>query len=75
MSDTENPTFHLDLSDLLPSPPSLRIVVYAINGKGKSDRLVLDDITLNDAEKHTGKFQNIPVKPILKSILQMAAPT
>lgn len=54
VSDTENPTFHLDLGDLLPSPPSLRIFVYARNAKGKSEKLVLDDITLNDAEKRTG---------------------
>lgn len=64
VSDTENPTFHLDLSDLLPSPPSLRIVVYAVNGKGKSERLVLDDITLNDAEKHTDGSTNMSLVPL-----------
>lgn len=55
VGDTEYPTFHLDLGELLPSPPSLRIIVYAVNAKGKSEKLVLDDITLNDAEKRTGE--------------------
>lgn len=55
-TDTEMPIFRLDLSELLPSPPSLRILVYAQNAKGRSEKLVLDDITLNDAEKRTGNI-------------------
>uniref|UniRef100_A0AAR5PEF8 Ig-like domain-containing protein n=1 Tax=Dendroctonus ponderosae TaxID=77166 RepID=A0AAR5PEF8_DENPD len=64
VSDTENPTFHLDLGDLLPSPPSLRIFVYASNAKGKSEKLVLDDITLNDAEKRTDGSSNMSLVPL-----------
>jgi hypothetical protein len=57
--DTDMPVFRLDLGDMLPPtgdgfPPSLRIVVYAQNDKGRSDKLVLEDIMLNDAEKRTG---------------------
>lgn len=52
--DTETPLFRLDLGDLLPSPPSLRISIYAENAKGKSEEFKLDDIMLNDAEKRTG---------------------
>lgn len=59
-TDTDTPVFRLDLSEMLPPtgegfPPSLRIVVYAQNAKGRSERLVLEDIMLNDAEKRTGK--------------------
>lgn len=56
ISDTDTPLFRLDLGELLPSPPSLRIWVYAENTKGKSDKFELDDILLNDAEKRTGKI-------------------
>ncbi|CAG9764806.1 unnamed protein product [Ceutorhynchus assimilis] len=64
VGDTEYPTFHLDLGDLLPSPPSLRIIVYSINAKGRSDKLVLDDITLNDAEKRTDGSSNMSLVPL-----------
>ncbi|XP_050293080.1 hemicentin-1 isoform X2 [Anthonomus grandis grandis] len=62
--DTEYPTFHLDLGDLLPSPPSLKVIVYAVNAKGKSEKLVLDDITLNDAEKRTDGSTNMSLVPL-----------
>ncbi|KAL1501112.1 hypothetical protein ABEB36_006499 [Hypothenemus hampei] len=64
VSNTEFPTFHLDLGDLLPSPPSLKIIVYSVNGKGKSEMLVLDDIKLNDAEKRTDGISNISIVPL-----------
>ncbi|XP_066249779.1 protein turtle homolog A-like [Euwallacea similis] len=64
VTETDYPTFHLDLGDLLPSPPSLRIIVYAVNAKGKSERLVLDDITLNDAEKRTDGSNNMSLVPL-----------
>lgn len=58
-SNTEYPLFRLELGELLPPngdglPPTLRIVVYAQNAKGRSEKIVLEDITLNDAEKRTG---------------------
>ncbi|XP_060522405.1 synaptogenesis protein syg-2-like isoform X2 [Cylas formicarius] len=62
--DSENPVFHLDLGELLPSPPSLRIVVYAVNAKGKSEKLVLDDIMLNDAEKRTDGNSGMNLVPL-----------
>lgn len=57
--NTDTPVFRIELSELLPPngdglPPTLRIVVYAQNGKGRSEKSVLEDITLNDAEKRTG---------------------
>ncbi|XP_066149395.1 protein turtle homolog A-like [Euwallacea fornicatus] len=64
VTETDYPTFHLDLGDLLPSPPSLRIIVYAVNAKGKSEKLVLDDITLNDAEKRTDGSNSMSLVPL-----------
>ncbi|KAF2902384.1 hypothetical protein ILUMI_03800 [Ignelater luminosus] len=61
LSSTNNdvPFFRFELAELLTSngegiPPSLRVVVYAENAKGRSEKVVLEDITLNDAEKRTG---------------------
>jgi hypothetical protein len=49
------PLFRLDLNDLLPAnTPTLHIVLYATNQKGRSDVAVLEDIALKDAEKRTG---------------------
>lgn len=58
-ANTESPVFRIELSELLPSggdgfPPTLRIVVFAQNAKGRSEKIILEDITLNDAEKRTG---------------------
>ncbi|XP_065167834.1 hemicentin-1-like isoform X2 [Atheta coriaria] len=61
------PVFRLELSELLVGdglPPTLRIVVYAQNAKGRSEKIMLDDITLNDAEKRTDGSSNISILPI-----------
>lgn len=34
---------------------TFRIIVYAVNSKGKSQGVVLEEITFRDAEKRTGK--------------------
>lgn len=61
-SNNEIPFFRFELAELLTAngegiPPSLRVVVYAENAKGRSEKVILEDITLNDAEKRTGKKQ------------------
>lgn len=60
-SNADYPLFRVELGELLPLggdgiPPTLRIVVFAQNAKGKSEKFVLEDITLNDAEKRTGEY-------------------
>lgn len=45
-------------SDLLPSDsftPTLHLVAYSVNQKGRSEPTVLEDIAINEAEKRTGK--------------------
>ncbi|KAJ8878833.1 hypothetical protein PR048_019421, partial [Dryococelus australis] len=50
------PSFRVELQDLLPAlTPTLHLVVYAANPKGRSEPAVLEDITLRDAEKRTGE--------------------
>ncbi|KAL3285807.1 hypothetical protein HHI36_000329 [Cryptolaemus montrouzieri] len=66
-SSQEFPLFRLDLSDLPPwdgSPPALRLVIYAQNAKGKGEKVVLEDIMLNDAEKRTDGGANITMLPM-----------
>ncbi|KAK5647891.1 hypothetical protein RI129_002783 [Pyrocoelia pectoralis] len=68
-SNTEMPFFRFELSELLTTngegiPPSLRVVVYAENAKGRSEKVVLEDITLNDAEKRTDDNSSISILPL-----------
>ncbi|CAH1161326.1 unnamed protein product [Phyllotreta striolata] len=64
MADVEVPVFRVELNALLPSESSIRIVVYSENAKGKSERIVLDDILLNDAEKRTDGNNNVSLVPL-----------
>lgn len=44
--------------DLLPSDsitPTLHLVAYSVNQKGRSEPTVLEDIAINEAEKRTGE--------------------
>lgn len=47
------------LADLLPSDsytPTLHLVAYSVNQKGRSEPTVLEDIAINEAEKRTGMY-------------------
>jgi len=50
--------------DLLPSDsytPTLHLVAYSVNQKGRSEPTVLEDIAINEAEKRTGtKYFHFP---------------
>ncbi|CAH1164164.1 unnamed protein product, partial [Phaedon cochleariae] len=63
-AETEWPAWRLDLGELQPAPSSLRVVVYAENGKGASERVVLDDVLLHDAEKRTDGSNNVGLVPL-----------
>ncbi|CRK88280.1 CLUMA_CG002059, isoform B [Clunio marinus] len=57
------PLFRIDLADLLPSDsytPTLHLVAYSVNQKGRSEPTVLEDIAINEAEKRTGKKIFLP---------------
>lgn len=38
------------------SAPTLHLVAFSVNQKGRSDPTVLEDIAINEAEKRTGKL-------------------
>lgn len=43
--------------DYYPDPnPSLHLVVYSVNQKGRSEPIVLENIPINEAEKRSGKL-------------------
>lgn len=45
--------------DNLETDVIFRMVVFSVNSKGKSNGVVLEEITFRDAEKRTGKFSGI----------------
>jgi hypothetical protein len=52
---------HLSSLELLPSDsytPTLHLVAYSVNQKGRSEPTVLEDIAINEAEKRTGKHES-----------------
>lgn len=56
---TDAPSFRFELSQMLASsghglPHSLTLAVFSENAKGRSERVVVDEIPLSDAEKRTG---------------------
>ncbi|CAB0002390.1 unnamed protein product [Nesidiocoris tenuis] len=58
---TDAPYFYL--TDL-EVDVSIRLIVYAVNSKGRSSPVVLDDITLRDPQKRTGEsFSYVPMTP------------
>lgn len=49
------PAFRLDPAQLLPArTPTLQLVLYASNAKGRSQPLAMDGITLRTRERHVG---------------------
>ncbi|XP_018321411.1 hemicentin-1 isoform X2 [Agrilus planipennis] len=67
-NDPDSPFFRVQLDEVLDvkqgMPPSLRIFVYAQNLKGRSDKVVLEDITLNDPEKRTDDYGGLNILPL-----------
>jgi hypothetical protein len=50
-------SFSFSFSELLPSDsftPTLHLIAYSVNQKGRSEPTVLEDIAINEAEKRTG---------------------
>lgn len=42
--------------DNLEPDSTFRIVIYAVNAKGRSQGVILEEVTFRDAEKRTGKW-------------------
>ncbi|XP_063233887.1 B-cell receptor CD22-like isoform X2 [Bacillus rossius redtenbacheri] len=53
-SAADQPAFRVSLGDLAPAQtPTLHLVLYAVNARGRSEVAIIEDITLGDAEKRT----------------------
>ncbi|XP_071454106.1 neural cell adhesion molecule 1-like [Hetaerina americana] len=59
---SERPSF--TLSDLEPEV-SFRVAVFAVNSKGRSSAVVLDEVTFRDPEKRTAFDGHVSLSPLL----------
>ncbi|KAJ8924236.1 hypothetical protein NQ315_007027 [Exocentrus adspersus] len=62
MTSYSEPYFFLD--NLEPDV-TFRIVVFAVNSKGRSHGVVLEEVTFRDAEKRTAQDGDLPFSPVL----------
>ncbi|XP_058467810.1 uncharacterized protein LOC131440502 isoform X2 [Malaya genurostris] len=61
------PLFRIDLSDLIPSDsftPTLHLIAYSVNQKGRSEPTILEDIAINEAEKRTDGTDGFSILPL-----------
>lgn len=51
-------SLRFSISELSPSDsytPTLHLIAYSVNQKGRSEPTILEDIAINEAEKRTGR--------------------
>ncbi|XP_055524377.1 uncharacterized protein LOC129718023 isoform X2 [Wyeomyia smithii] len=61
------PLFRIDLSELIPSDsfaPTLHLIAYSVNQKGRSEPTILEDIAINEAEKRTDGSDGFSILPL-----------
>lgn len=51
---------------------SYRIMLYAINAKGKSDASIVDTVTFKGVAKYTGNSATMPISPLILALLGTA---
>ncbi|XP_068081758.1 neural cell adhesion molecule 2 [Anabrus simplex] len=69
LTSSEVPNFLL--ANLEPDV-TFRIVVFAVNSKGRSAGVVLEEVTFRDAEKRTASDGDLPISPILGMVVGAA---
>ncbi|XP_018560909.1 neural cell adhesion molecule 2 [Anoplophora glabripennis] len=69
MTSYTEPYFFLD--NLEPDV-TFRIVVFAVNSKGRSHGVVLEEVTFRDAEKRTAQDGDLPFSPVLGILIGAA---
>lgn len=70
VSTEDQPVFAL--MDLETSADYVHVAIYAVNSKGRSQPVIISEVTSRDAEKRTGEllfFSHISIIPIRKSLL------
>ncbi|XP_065168056.1 neural cell adhesion molecule 2 [Atheta coriaria] len=55
--------------DNLEPDVTFRIVVFAVNAKGRSNGVVLEEVTFRDAEKRTASDGELPISPLLGIVI------
>ncbi|XP_055627743.1 uncharacterized protein LOC129769468 [Toxorhynchites rutilus septentrionalis] len=61
------PLFRIDLSELVPTDsytPTLHLIAYSVNQKGRSEPTILEDIAINEAEKRTDRTDGFSILPL-----------
>ncbi|XP_023711739.1 nephrin isoform X2 [Cryptotermes secundus] len=69
LTSPDHPTFFL--ANLEPDV-TFRIAVFAVNSKGRSPGIVLEEVTFRDAEKRTASDGELPISPILGMVVGAA---
>ncbi|XP_069700710.1 neural cell adhesion molecule 2-like [Periplaneta americana] len=69
LTSSDHPTFFL--ANLEPDV-TFRIAVFAVNSKGRSAGIVLEEVTFRDAEKRTASDGELPISPILGMVVGAA---
>ncbi|CRK88301.1 CLUMA_CG002080, isoform A [Clunio marinus] len=61
--------------DNVESSSSYRLILFAVNPKGRSEPVIIDDITFKGVAKFTGvsNVMNVPVSPVLAALVLTAA--
>ncbi|ETN61505.1 hypothetical protein AND_006833 [Anopheles darlingi] len=58
------PLFRIDLTELIPSEsytPTLHLIAYSVNQKGRSEPTILEDIAINEAEKRAAEEHSLNI--------------
>ncbi|XP_070493801.1 neural cell adhesion molecule 2 [Chironomus tepperi] len=61
--------------DNLEATTSYRLILFAVNAKGRSEPVIIDDISFKGVAKFTGvsNVMNVPVSPVLAALVLTAA--
>ncbi|XP_017788622.1 PREDICTED: nephrin-like [Habropoda laboriosa] len=64
VSNTDEPSFSLSGLETTVET-GVHVAVYAVNGKGRSQPVILSEVTYRDAEKRTGQDEGIVLSPLI----------
>ncbi|XP_044593894.1 neural cell adhesion molecule 2-like isoform X1 [Cotesia glomerata] len=68
VSSSDEPIFSLSSLDV-PVDAGVHVAVYAVNAKGRSQAVVLSEVTFRDAEKRTGQDAGIVLSPLIGIVI------
>ncbi|XP_057337299.1 hemicentin-1-like isoform X1 [Microplitis mediator] len=68
VSSSDEPIFSLSSLDV-PHDAGVHVAVYAVNAKGRSQPIILSEVTFRDAEKRTGQDAGIVLSPLIGIVI------